>query len=280
MGALVTGGAGGIGSACALRLAQDGAAVTIMGRTESSLEAAVAEMRPQLPAGAVVQHVVGDARVDADIQKAVEVAAAPTGRFTICVGVVGGSGMPTPLLMMDEEMLTEDLRRNIVTPFLAIKACTPKMVEAGGGSIVCISSVTAGRSTPFLAGYSAAKAGMEMLLRVAADELGRVNVRINCVRPGLVRTKSAGVKRVFDDHERVAEYLTLSPLQRTGEPIDIAEGVRFLAGPESSWVTGQTLAIDGGSLLRGGLSFEPISRRNLGDDAIDRALAGRTGDTH
>lgn len=274
--ALVTGGAGGIGRACAAILARDGCAVTLMGRTRSKLEVVASQIRQVVP-GARVACYTGDAIVAADVAGAVEAAVAAHGHLDICIATVGG-GTIAPLLALSEETFQEDLRRNIVSTFLAIKHCTPAMSEAGGGSIVCISSDTARMSWPLMASYCAAKAGLDGLVRVAADELGPLNIRVNAVRPGLTRTDSGNVSMIFTDPELVEEFVRQKPLSRIGTPEDVAAGVRYLAGPEADWVTGQSLAIEGGNELRRAPSLEKIARLRLGDEVVDTAKSGHIPD--
>ncbi len=272
--ALVTGGAGGLGSACALALARDGAAVLLVGRTEEALRRAVQEVRDDVGGEAVAEYVVGDATDPGVMRQAVAAAEALTGRLGICVATVGG-GTIAPLLCMDEDQFAEDLRRNVVGAFTAIKQCVPAMAAAGGGSIVCISSDAATMTWPFMGSYCAGKAGLDAFVRVAADELGALGIRVNAVRPGLTRTNSNNVSMLFTDPELVAAFIEQKPLGRTGTPEDIAAGVRYLAGPESAWVTGQSLAIEGGNELRRAPSLEKVARIRLGDEAVDAALAGR-----
>jgi NAD(P)-dependent dehydrogenase (short-subunit alcohol dehydrogenase family) len=272
--ALVTGGAGGIGSACARALARDGAAVTLMGRTPETLEATVAEFRSTLGDGAELSWFAGDAMVAEDVQGAVRQASAALGGLHICVATVGG-GTIAPFLVLDEHVLLEELRRNIVGAFLAIKHVVPVMVTSGGGAIVCISSDAATMSWPFMAGYCAGKAGLDAMVRVAADEFGHHAIRVNAVRPGLTKTASNNVSALFSDPEILEEFKSQKPLGRTGTPEDIAAGVRFLAGPESAWITGQSLAIEGGNELRRAPSLEKIARLRYGDETVDVAIAGR-----
>jgi NAD(P)-dependent dehydrogenase (short-subunit alcohol dehydrogenase family) len=274
MGALVTGGAGGLGSACAGALAGDGAAVTLLGRTEEALRKTVDRLKREGPDDVQAQYVVGDAMSPHDLQAAVAAAQAPTGQLKICVATVGG-GTIAPLLLLDEEGFLEDLRRNVVSAFTAIKYCAPAMAQTGGGSIVCISSDAATMTWPFMASYCAGKAGLDAMVRVAADELGALNIRVNAVRPGLTKTNSNNVSLLFTDPELIREFINQKPLGRTGTPEDIAAGVRYLAGPESSWVTGQSLAIEGGNELRRAPSLEKVARHRLGDEAVDAALGGR-----
>ena len=270
--ALVTGGAGGIGGASARWLLQDGCSVTLMGRTESSLQEQVAALEPDAPEGATVQYFPGDAHHVDDVRAALEFASKPTGTLNITVATIGGGTM-VPLLAMSEETFLADIHKNMLTAFIAIKYSAPLMVAAGGGSIVLISSDVARMSWPFLAAYCAGKSGMEGLMRAAADELGAVNVRVNAVRPGLVQTNSN--TRLFDDQATLDLFIEQKPLGRTGVPDDIAAGVRYLAGPESAWVTGQSFAIEGGNELRKAPYLEATVRARWGDVVVDACLAGQ-----
>ena len=272
--ALVTGGAGGIGSACARALARDGAAVTLMGRTQDTLEATVAELRASMGDGVELNWFVGDAMEAEAVEGAVALASSVLGGLHICVATVGG-GTIAPFLMLDEHQLLEELRRNIVGAFLAIKYAVPPMVTSSGGSIVCISSDAATMSWPFMAGYCAGKAGLDALVRVAADEFGHHGIRVNAVRPGLTKTASNNVSALFSDPEIIEEFKSQKPLGRTGTPEDIAAGVRFMGGPESAWITGQSLAIEGGNELRRAPSLEKIARLRFGDETVDTAISGR-----
>jgi len=118
-----------------------------------------------------------------------------------------------------------------------------------------------------MAPYCVSKAGLETLVRNAADELGRAGVRVNAIRPGLVRTELADP--LLSDEQVVADYLAQMPLGRIGEPDDIGAAIRFLCGPGSAWVTGQLLGVDGGHTLRRGPDIEHWARSLYGDDVVD-----------
>ncbi|NUP34993.1 MAG: SDR family oxidoreductase [Streptomycetaceae bacterium] len=270
--ALVIGGSGGIGSASAARLLRDGCSVTLSARREPELAATAERLRPLAPEGAEVRYIAADGCTADGVKAAVDAAAHPGGRLDICVATVGG-GKVSPLLAMDEDQFAEDLRRNVISGFLAIKYATPPMAANGGGSIVMISTNAAKLSWPYLSGYASGKAGLEALVRCAADELAPLGVRVNAVRPGLVKSQEDA--RIFKDEELIAAYLANKPLGRTGVPDDIAGAVRYLAGPEASWTTGQSIAVDGGNELRAAPSFEKLARRTVGDAVVDAALAGR-----
>lgn len=274
--ALVTGGGGGIGGASAAWLARDGAAVTIMGRTEETLVKAKQEILDAAGKGAKVQHVVGDALDQESLRAALASAEAQADRLAIAVSVVGGGTMK-PLLMFDDVEVLDEMRRNIVSAFLVIRNATPLMVKGGGGSIVCISSDAAKIPWPFLTLYNTSKSGVEGLVRGAALELGPLNIRVNAVRPGLVKTD--GTKDgLFKNEPVIGQFIAEKPLGRTGVPDDIAAGVRYLAGPESSWVTGQSIGIEGGNELTKAPYLESLVRKRFGDAPIDAALQGRIPD--
>ncbi|OCC25390.1 7-alpha-hydroxysteroid dehydrogenase [Croceicoccus estronivorus] len=244
MTALVTGGSGGIGSACARALAADGARVVIMGRRAEPLEAVRSQVLAEV-AGAQIEIAVGDGGSEEDVKQALSKAHGLAGRLDIVVPTVGGSGF-NPFLTTSVEDLRRDLDLNITTAFIAMQQAAPLMTS--GGSIVCISSTAATMPFPALATYCAGKAGLEALIRTVADELAALNIRVNAVRPGL--TRSNATTDMFANPAIIERFLEQTPLKRTGEPEDIAEAVRYLASPASSWVTGQSFAVDGGQELR------------------------------
>jgi len=123
----------------------------------------------------------------------------------------------------------------------------------------------AGRDTfRFMGAYGAAKAGLDMMVRVAADELGGAGVRVNSVLPGVVATE---IMRAITDGSPVLDsYMAEIPLHRVGEPEEIAAFVRFLIGSESSWITGQNLSIDGGQSVRKGADYGAFAKASFGAD--------------
>jgi NAD(P)-dependent dehydrogenase (short-subunit alcohol dehydrogenase family) len=262
--ALVVGGGSGIGLAAARLLAADGAHVTIAGRTVAKLEDAAATID-----GSV--GVVGCDVLDAgDVRNAVAVAEGGEG-LHIAVTVPGG-GPFRPVLGYEDDELDEAIRANIRPQFLVLKHAGAAMVRAGGGSVVAVSSTVADFPMPFNAGYSVGKAGVDQLVRIAADELGSVGVRVNAVRPGLTATDSTA--RMVSNPELAGRFLEQVPLGRIGEPVDIAGAIRYLAGPESAWVTGQILTVDGGNTLRRFPDLTDVARATLGPDVFDAVLRG------
>ena len=260
-GALVTGGGSGIGLAAARRLAADGAVVTICGRSKERLDAALEE----LGGAANVHAVTADVTVEEDVANAVAAAAA-VAPLRIAVANAGGSSHMGPLVATGLDEFRATVEVNIVGTFLTLKHAAPELVRNGGGSIVAVSSIAAAVSHPYLGAYAVGKAGIDMLAKVAADELGRSNVRVNAVRPGLVDTEL--VAGIFATPEVLDSYLSQTPLGRAGNPDEIAQLIRFLAGPESAWITGQAVGIDGGHSLRRGPDYTPFAEPVYGADAM------------
>jgi NAD(P)-dependent dehydrogenase (short-subunit alcohol dehydrogenase family) len=251
--ALVTGGGSGIGLGAAKRFAGDGAHVTICGRTEDKLVAACDEIRQVARDGTRVQHVVADVTVEDDVAKAVAVAAEPTGGLDILFACAGGSLHFGAITDSDASSWRATLDLNIVGTFLSIKHAAPVMTKTGGGSIIATSSIAGTATHKFMSAYCVGKAGIEMLVKVAADELGASNVRVNGIEPGLVQTDLVGM--ITAGGPLLDDYLEQMPVSRVGTVDDIAAAVRYLAGPESSWVTGEMLAVDGGHHLRRGPNY-------------------------
>lgn len=247
--ALVTGGAGGFGLSSATLLARDGAAVTLMGRKADSLAAAAASIAAAHPDAKVAVH-AGDATRDEEVRAAVATAVERHGGLDIVVSTVGG-GMAKAIAESSGDDFMAAVSYNLRPAFLAIREALSAMPN--GGAFVFISSTAAVIPFDGMAGYCAGKAGLDHLVRTAAHELGAKGYRFNAVRPGLTRTPAT--KGLFALQPLVDRFLERIPLGRTGEPEEIAEAVRYLAGPESSWTTGQSFAVDGGNELRGAPSM-------------------------
>lgn len=245
--ALVTGGGSGIGLASAARLARDGARVTICGRTEDKLAKAAAEI------GHHVRFVVADVTVEEQVAAAVALASEPSGGLDILFANAGGSHHMGSFESADLDGVRATVDLNLVGTMICIKHATPAMKAAGGGSIIGMSSGAGHFPHRWLWAYGAAKAGIEEVCRYAAEELGSAGIRVNVVQPGIIdddlMAPITGGGRLLDD------YLANMPLGRVGTVDDVADAVRFLAGPESSWITGACLPIDGGHHLRRGANY-------------------------
>ncbi|MGQ0830879.1 MAG: SDR family oxidoreductase [Microthrixaceae bacterium] len=264
--ALITGGGSGIGLGCARHLLRDGASVTLAGRGRERLDGAAAELRAEAPPGAEVRVVTCDVAMEDDVAAAVEVAAQITGGLQICVASAG-TGALAPVIAMPAEEWHRVLGINLTGAFFTLKHAGEAMVRSGGGAFVGISSIAAPLTHPFMSAYCVSKVGLEALIRTAADELGRANVRVNAVRPGIVPTELAAP--LEQDPAVLADYLAQMPVSRTGTVDDVGALVRFLCGPESSWITGQCIGVDGGHHLRRGPDVEHWARAVYGDDVVD-----------
>ena len=262
---LVTGGGSGIGEACAAALARDGAAVTICGRTASRLEVAAERLRDETP-GASIHTVTADVTDEDAVAAAVARAAKPTGGLDGVVASAGGALHMGPLVLADVAAVRATIDLNIIGTFLTLKHAAPLLAASGRGSFVGVSS-HAGRDTfRFLGAYGAGKAGLDMIVRVAADELGSARVRVNSVQPGIIDNEL--MTAITAGGPVLDSYLENIPLHRVGTVEDVAALARFLIGPESAWITGQAISVDGGQSLRKGADYgafaEPAYRDRPG----------------
>lgn len=268
--ALVTGASSGMGKASARLLAEDGASVTIMGRRADKLTEARDELRAAVP-GARIEAFVGDAGDEAQARAALDAAYGLTDGLDIIVSAVG-RGVYKPVLLLEEADMLDEYRAEMLTAYFMIRHGVPKMKP--GGSIVCVSSTVGGVPCAGLAPYAAAKAALEMFVKTAALEMGKAQVRINAVRPGF--TRGEGTVFMFSDPALLKTFTDFIPMGRAGESDDLARAIRFMAGPESGWVTGQILAADGGQEL---LGFpDPNYSLDLiyGKAVMDEVRAGRS----
>lgn len=264
--ALVTGGGSGIGLACATALAADGASVTICGRTQARLESAASTIGAQW----TVADVTDEAQVTAAVAAAVE----RTGGLDIVVACAGGSMHMGPITSSPLDQWRATVEVNVIGTFLTLKHAAPVMARGRGGSFVGVSSIAGSATHRYLSAYCVGKAGIDMLVRVAADELGPSAIRVNSVQPGLVETEM--VAGILTTDTVLDDYLAQMPLARVGKPDDVAALVRFLAGPESSWITGQTIGVDGGHHLRRGPDYTPFAEPMFGAEAL-RGLLPESG---
>ena len=268
--ALVTGASSGMGRAAARMLAQDGASVVIMGRREDVLQRALEELRAQAP-GARIEAFVGDAADEAAARAALDKACSSEDRLDIIVSAVG-KGAYKPVLLLEAADMFDEYRAEVMTAFYMIRHGAPLM--RSGGSIVCVSSTAGTLPCAGLAPYAAAKAALEMFVKVAALELGQAQVRVNAVRPGF--TRGEGTTFMFEDPEVLRSYTDFIPMGRGGESDDLARAIRFLAGPESGWVTGQVFAADGGQELKGFPDPNPLLDMIYGEDVMQQVRNGRS----
>jgi 3-oxoacyl-[acyl-carrier protein] reductase len=236
--ALVTGAARGIGRGIAIALARAGCRVAVNDLNPAEDAAKTAADITALGVDAVV--VQGDVGVASDVDA---MFAAVLGRFGSLDVVVNNAGVQTfaPLLDVTEEQWDRVIDTNLKGTFLCTQRAARHMKASGGGSIINIGSGSNKVPFPQLAAYTASKGGIEMLTKVAAVELGPYGIRVNCVAPGAIEIERT--RRENADY--AGTWGEITPLRRIGTPEDVAAAVVFLAGSESSFITGQTVWVDG-----------------------------------
>lgn len=241
--AIVTGAASGIGRASASLFAAEGAQVVVLDRA-AEVEATAAAIRA---AGGRAIALIMDSSAEKDVAAAVATAVKEYGGLDVCFANAGISGGLVPFLEETAERFTEILKINLIGTFLLAKYAALEMVKQKHGSIICTASVAGLRSGAGGVPYSASKAGVISLVQTIANQLSGTGVRINAICPGLIET---GMTRpIFERaRERGSEGRIgqLNPLQRYGNPSEIAATALFLASDASSYVNGQAIAVDGG----------------------------------
>jgi NAD(P)-dependent dehydrogenase (short-subunit alcohol dehydrogenase family) len=242
--AIITGAASGIGRASAVLFAREGAQLVIADRAEQGLE----ETRKQIAdEGLRVIARKADAGSEADVSALVEAAVSELGGLDVLFANAGISGGSYGFADTSVEQFQETLRINLIGPFLAIKYAAPHLIKQGKGAIICTASVAGIRSGAGPLAYSASKAGVINMVTTVANQLRGTGVRINAICPGLIETGMT--KPIFDiaksrgTHGKIGQ---LNPLQRAGQPEEIAGAALFLASDDASYVTGQALPVDGG----------------------------------
>jgi NAD(P)-dependent dehydrogenase (short-subunit alcohol dehydrogenase family) len=239
--AVVTGGSRGIGAAVVERFASEGAQVIVIARDSG----AIGRLAGGLPAGAV-HGLAGDVADPNTATAALDLATSLGG----CDILVNNAGIFPAALLADADAATaeEVMRVNFLSAFHFCRAFVPAMAARGSGSVVNISSIAARSPTPALSLYAASKGAIEAFSRSIAAEFAPV-VRINCLSPGPTRTDTVIAMEATDETGAVAEVTRAIPMGRYGECSEVAEGVLYLASPQSSWTTGQTLQVNGGGLM-------------------------------
>ena len=258
--AVITGAGSGIGRAAAILFAAEGANVVLADMSES----VHATARAIDAAGGQVIAVQADAASETDVETLVATALSRHGRLDIAYANAGISGGLTGLFDHTPTEWTEILRVNLIGPFLMIKHAGRAMIDAGhGGAILCTASVAGLRSGAGCPAYSASKAGVINLVQTAAQQLSGTGIRVNAICPGLIETgMTAPVFFSARDRGTADRIGRLNPLQRAGQPIEIAKTALFLASDASSYINGQAIVVDGGLS-----SSHPVTRQELGKTA-------------
>jgi dehydrogenase/reductase SDR family protein 4 len=239
--AIVTGASRGIGRSIAEVFVREGATVVICGRKKETLEQVAKEIGPSVRP--IVCHI---GRSD-QIQAMVDETTREFGKIDILVNNAATNVAQVPCLDVDEGQFDKMIEINLKSAFRLMKLIAPGMCERGNGSIINISSISGLRPQYDGLLYSMTKAALIMMTQSYALELGPKNVRVNAIAPGLIATVLS--EYYWKDEERREERLKQQPIKHLGQPIDIAEVAALLASDRSSFVTGQTITVDGGRLL-------------------------------
>lgn len=239
--AVVTGGASGIGRACAIKCAAEGARVAIADVADG--EAAVAVARAQ-GHDTIFQRT--DVARAADVQSLMRRVVVQWGRIDVLIAAAGIGGGSAPLAEYTEADFDQVIAVNLKGVFLCLKHAIPEMLRGGGGAIVNIASVLGLVGMPRTPAYSAAKGGVVQLTKVAALDYADRNIRVNCICPGMIDTPM--VQRIPAAGR--AQFLAHQPINRLGTAEEIAAAAVFLASDASAFTTGVALAVDGGFIAQ------------------------------
>lgn len=241
--AVITGSSRGIGRAIASAMASQGAKVVISSRKADACEAVANEINAECGARrafAIAANISRKEELGQLVDKTIE----DHGAVDILVCNAASNPYYGPMSGISDEQFRKVLDNNILSNHWLIQAAAPQMLERKSGSIVIVSSIGGLRGSPVLGAYNISKAADLQLARNLAVEFGSSGVRVNCIAPGIIKTDFA--RALWENPETYAKFMASNPLKRIGEPGEIAGAAVFLASNESSYMTGQTLCVDGG----------------------------------
>jgi len=263
---LITGGGSGIGKGVAAAVVAAGGNALIVGRTEATLVAAAEEISA-LGGPGEIRIQTADVTDEDDVARAVAAAAGWNGTLSGTVHCAGGSLTVGPITHLDSEMWRQTVDLNVNGSMYVLKHAAREMVRGGGGSFVGISSIAASNTHRWFGPYGVTKSALDHLMQLAADELGPSWVRVNSIRPGLIRTDLVAAS-IFEFPPLREDYTNCTPLPRAGEVEDVANLALFLLSDASQWITGQLINVDGGHMLRRGPDFSAMMEPMYGADAM------------
>ncbi|HEY0939146.1 MAG TPA: SDR family oxidoreductase [Steroidobacter sp.] len=242
--AVITGSSRGIGRAIAERMAEHGAKVVVTSRKLDACEEVVKAIRDK--GGEAIALACNISRKE-DLQRLVDDTIGRWGGIDVLVCNAAVNPYYGPSIDMPDDAYDKVMNSNVRSNFWLCNMVLPQMAQRGGGSVIIISSVAGLMGAPTLGVYGLSKAADMALARNICAEWGPKNIRANCIAPGLIRTDFA--RTLWEDPQVYQHTVKAYPLRRIGEPDEIAGAAVFLAGPSGSFMTGQTLVIDGGGLI-------------------------------
>ncbi len=241
--AVITGSSRGIGLAIAERMAEHGARVVISSRKAGPCDEAAAAINAKHGEGRAMAVPANIASKE-DLQRLVDETMAAWGRIDILVCNAASNPYAGPMAGIADEQFDKILQNNVVSNHWLIQMVAPQMLERKDGSIIIVSSIGGLRGNALIGAYNISKAADMQLARNLAVEWGPSNVRVNCIAPGLVQTDFA--KYLWENPAILKTATDPMPMKRIGQPDEIAGAAVYLAAPASSYMTGQTLVVDGG----------------------------------
>ncbi len=242
--AIITGSSRGIGKAIAERMAEHGAKVVISSRKAGPCEEVAAALNAQHGAGTAIAVPANIASKE-ELQNLVDETRKAFGRIDVCVCNAASNPYYGPMEGISDDQFRKILDNNIISNHWLVQLTAEEMKERKDGAVIIVSSIGGLRGSTVIGAYNISKAADFQLCRNLAQELGPNNIRVNCIAPGLVKTDFA--RALWDTPEAERRSSAGNPLRRLGEPDDIAGAAVFLASKAGSWMTGQTIVVDGGS---------------------------------
>jgi NAD(P)-dependent dehydrogenase (short-subunit alcohol dehydrogenase family) len=248
--AIVTGSSRGIGRAIAEALADHGASVVISSRKEEACREVADGINAKHGAG---RAIVVPASISSkeQLQNLVDETISRLGRIDILICNAASNPYYGPMGGISDEQFRKILDNNVIANHWLIQMAAPGMIERREGSIVIVSSIGGLKGSPVIGAYNISKAADFQLARNLAQEFGPYQVRVNCIAPGLIRTDFA--KALWENPDTLKTVTAHTPMQRIGEPHEIAGAAVYLASPASTFMTGQAIVVDGGSTIGVGL---------------------------
>lgn len=242
---VVTGSSRGIGRAIALRMAQAGATVVVSSRKADACEPVAREITE---AGGQAQVIACNVSMHEQVDALIDQTAERFGRVDVIVANAAANPVYGPMRELEDAAFDKILDTNLKSHLWLANKAFPAMAERGEGCMIIVSSITGMMGSKNLGAYAVSKAADFQIARNLAVEWGGSGIRINCIAPGLVKTDFA---RALWENPKAAQYIEqMTPLRRIGEPDEIAGAAVFLAAPAARFITGQTLAVDGGATIR------------------------------
>lgn len=241
--AIITGSSKGIGKSIAERMAEQGASVVISSRKAAPCAEVAAAINDRFGQGRAISIPANISSKD-DLQNLVAETIAKFGKIDILVCNAASNPYYGPLAGIADDQFRKILENNVIANHWLISFVAPQMIERKDGAVIIVSSIGGLRGSSVIGAYNISKAADFQLARNLAVEYGPHNVRVNCIAPGLIKTDFA--KALWEDAEMLKLRTATTPLRRIGEPDEIAGAAIFLASQAGSFVTGQSIVVDGG----------------------------------